>query len=492
MEQYILTLDQGTTSSRAILFNKKGQIVSKKQIEFKQYYPNPGWVEHDPEEIWFSQKSALEQVINNIDAKQIVAIAITNQRETTFIWDRTTGEPIYPAIVWQCRRTAGYCEKLKARGLESYINSTTGLTIDAYFSATKIRWILDNVDGAREKARGGRLCFGTADSWLLWKLTGGKVHATDYSNASRTMIYDINKFCWDDRLLEEFDIPKSILPEVLDTSGLFGMAEIKGRQIPIMAMVGDQQAALFGQTCFEPGEIKNTYGTGCFLLCNTGKQKKTSRTGLLSTIAWRIKDEICYAMEGSVFNAGSAIQWLRDEMNLINKASDCDTEAGKVKDSGGVYFVPAFTGLGAPYWDMHTRGTMFGITRGTSKQHIVRAVLDSIAFQSKDIIEAMKSDLDLPLKSIYADGGACACNTIMQFQADILGIQVYRPKNIESTALGGAFMAGLASSFWVDKESLRDVRETDKIFYPEIEDDMRTKLYSKWQKSIECAMLWKD
>ena len=495
MKKYILTLDQGTTSSRAILSDHRGQIVAKKQIEFEQHYPQPGWVEHDPMEIWSSQKQAMLAVAAGVE-NEIAAIAITNQRETTILWDRETGKPVYPAIVWQCRRTAPICDELKSRGLEGYVRKTTGLPIDAYFSASKIKWILEQLPATRQKAWNGGICFGTVDSWLLWQLTGGKAHLTDYTNASRTMLFDINRFCWDERLLKELDIPRSILPEVRDTSGFFGNTDILGVPVPVMAMAGDQQAALFGQTCFEEGEIKNTYGTGCFILCNTGSIKIESKAGLLGTIAWRIGGKTTYALEGSVFNAGSAIQWLRDELKLIERADECDAEAGKVKDSGGVYFVPAFTGLGAPYWDMYARGTMVGITRGTSRQHIIRAVLDSICYQSADIIKAMRLDcaaqgnLDFSIRSIFADGGACASNTIMQFQADILGITVQRPVNIESTALGAAFLAGLAAGVWSNAEELRAIRRIDRVFSPQITNEERERLYKKWGRAVQCAMGW--
>jgi len=496
MKKYILTLDQGTTSSRSILFDHHGSIVAKKQIEFRQYYPQPGWVEHDPGEIWSSQKQAMIEVAGVVDKSEIAAIAITNQRETTILWDRKSGEPVYPAIVWQCRRTAPICDELKNRGLEDYVRKTTGLPIDAYFSASKIKWILDRLPEAKKKALDGELCFGTVDSWLLWKLTEGKAHLTDYTNASRTMLFDINRFCWDERLLDELGIPRSMLPEVRDTSGFFGNTDILGPSIPVMAMAGDQQAALFGQTCFEEGEIKNTYGTGCFILCNTGSEKIESKAGLLSTIAWKIGNKTAYALEGSVFNAGSAIQWLRDEMKLIERADECDTEAGKVKDSGGAYFVPAFTGLGAPYWDMYARGILVGITRGTSRQHVIRAVLDSICYQSRDIIEAMRLDcanqgsFDIAAKSIFADGGACASNIIMQFQADILGMTVHRPANIESTALGAAYLAGLATGLWGGMEELRTIRKIDRVFSPRLSEEERNRLYKKWGRAVQCSMGW--
>lgn len=492
MKKYILTLDQGTTSSRAIVFDRQGRIVSKRQYEFEQYYPEPGWVEHDPMEIWGSQKRAMIEAASEVDANEIAAIAITNQRETTILWDRNTGVPVYRAIVWQCRRTAALCEELKKKGLEDYIRKTTGLPIDAYFSASKIKWILDKFPDVNKKAKAGDICFGTVDSWLLWQLTGGEVHLTDYTNASRTMLFDINRFCWDGFLLEELGIPRSILPEVRDTSGFFGNTDILGPSIPVMSMVGDQQAALFGQTCFDEGEIKNTYGTGCFILCNTGPRKIESKAGLLSTIAWKIGDKTTYALEGSVFNAGSAIQWLRDEMGMIDRAEECDIEAAKVPDSGGVYFVPAFTGLGAPYWDMYARGVMVGITRGTSRQHFIRAVLDSISYQSRDIIDAMVLDCGVGIKSIFADGGACASNVIMQFQSDILGIEVSRPENIESTASGAAFLAGMAIGLWHDLDELRAIKKIDRVFSSQITETERINLYKKWNKAVKCAIGWES
>lgn len=492
MKKYILTLDQGTTSSRAIVFDRKGQIVSKGKMEFKQYYPQPGWVEHDPEEIWDSQKYAMAEALSAVDTKDIAAIAIANQRETTILWDRKSGKPVHPAIVWQCRRSASICDDLKKRGFEDHIRKTTGLPIDAYFSASKIKWIFDRFPEINQKARAGEICFGTVDSWLLWKLTDGRVHATDYTNASRTMLFDINKSCWDDFLLDELDIPSMILAEVKDTSGFFGNAMIEGVSIPIMAMAGDQQAALFGQTCFDEGEVKNTYGTGCFILCNTGSIKINSKAGLLSTIAWRYADKTTYALEGSVFNAGSAIQWLRDEMKLIKSAGESDIEAAKVPDSGGVYFVPAFTGLGAPYWDMYARGMMIGITRGTSRQHFIRAVLDSISYQSRDVIEAMSKDSGMRIKSIYADGGAAASDVIMQFQADILGVPVKRPKNIESTALGAAFLAGIYIGFWSGQEELCSICEVDHTFLPQISDNLKDDLYQKWCRAVKSSMGWEN
>ncbi|MHB1453045.1 MAG: glycerol kinase GlpK [Saccharofermentanales bacterium] len=490
MGKYILTLDQGTTSSRAIVFDARGSAVSAGRVEFRQFYPQPGWVEHDPEEIWESQKKAMESALTGVSLSDVSAVAITNQRETTILWDRATGNAVHPAIVWQCRRTSAICDWLKSSGMEDYVRRTTGLVIDAYFSGTKVKWILDHDPDIRARAEKGEICFGTVDSWLLFRLTGGKVHATDYTNASRTMLFDINRLAWDRRMLEILDIPEAMLPEVKDTSGFFGNANIGGYEIPVTAMVGDQQAALFGQTCFEPGEIKNTYGTGCFILCNTGRRRIESESGLLCTIAYKIGEVTVYALEGSVFNAGAAIQWLRDEMKMIAQASESDVLAGTVVDSGGVYFVPAFTGLGAPYWDMYARGTVVGITRGTSDAHFIRAVLDSIAYQSKDVIEAMRKDSGVEMKSIFADGGASASEIIMQFQADILGITVSRPKNIESTALGAAFLAGLSIGLWSGIDELKKIHEIDRNFEPRIGAEERNRLYSRWLRAVACSRGW--
>ena len=490
--KYILTLDQGTTSSRAIIFDKQGSAVNMAQHEFTQYYPHSGWVEHDPQDILDSQFNAVNEVIGQVDISDIEAIAITNQRETTLIWNADTSKPIYNAIVWQCRRTAAICEDIKAQGLAEYIQATTGLVIDAYFSATKIKWILDHVEGARTLADAGKLRFGTVDSWLLWNLTEGRVHATDYSNASRTMLYDIHDLCWDDKLLQIFGIPASMMPVVQDSSGVFGYANLLGRSIPIASMIGDQQAALFGQACFESGEAKNTYGTGCFVLINTGEKCVKSYKGLLSTIAWGIDGKIVYALEGSVFNAGAAIQWLRDGLKIIQHASECDTEASKVADSGGVYFVPAFTGLGAPYWDMYARGTMLGITRGTTNAHIIRAVLESIAYQSADIVNTMINDSNIVLKELKVDGGASASDIILQFQADILGVSVNRPINKESTALGAAYLSGLAVGMWRDTDELKQIRVVDKMYLPSINQDTRNKLYHKWLRAVERSRDWEQ
>ena len=432
----------------------------------------------------------MEDALQGIDPGQIAAVGITNQRETTILWDRVTGNPLHPAIVWQCRRTAGICDELKALGLEEHVRRTTGLVIDAYFSATKIKWILDAFPSIRDKADKGEVCFGTVDSWLLYKLTGGKVHATDHTNASRTMLFDIDKLCWDDKLLEALDIPGGILPEVRESSGYFGDAQIGGKQIPVMSVAGDQQAALFGQTCFDPGDIKNTYGTGCFILCNTGDKRVGSANGLLTTIAYTGVGEVKYALEGSVFNAGSAIQWLRDEMQMFSQASDCDVLAAQVSDTGGMYFVPAFTGLGAPYWDMYARAAAVGITRGTTKAHFARAVLESLAYQSRDVIEAMQQDSGVAVSSISADGGASISQVLMQFQADILGIPVIRPVNRESTALGAAFLAGLACGFWSGADELKSIRRVDQKFIPQISQEQRDSLYRGWKRAVGRSGDW--
>ena len=484
----ILTLDQGTTSSRAVLFDRQGRAVRMAQREFAQHYPEPGWVEHDPQELLDSQFGAMHEVLAGVSATEIAAIAITNQRETALVWDAETGRPLCNAVVWQCRRTATICEELKALGHEAYIQKVTGLLIDAYFSATKIKWILEHVEGARARAEDGLLRFGTVDTWLLWNLTGGQVHATDPTNACRTMLYDIRKLCWDPKLLELFGIPESMLPEVRDTSGCFGYAEISGCRIPITAIVGDQQAALFGQTCFSPGEAKNTYGTGCFILLNTGETCVDSQNRLLGTVAWKSAEKTVYALEGSAFNCGSAIQWLRDGLKIIRHSSECDTRAAS--DSGGVYFVPAFTGLGAPYWDMYARGTVLGITRGTTDAHIIRAVLECIAFQCADITEAMQKDSGLGLAELRVDGGASASNILLQFQADLLGVAVNRPLNQESTALGAAFHAGLAIGFWRDLNELRTLREADRIFVPSADPQVILTKRRMWQRATERSKGW--
>ena len=497
MKQYVLALDQGTTSSRAILFDKNGAIVRKAQITFPQIYPRPGWVEHDPAEILNSQYEAIRAVTEpgGVTARELCAVGITNQRETTVVWDKKTGVPVYNAIVWQCRRTAALCDELKAEGLGPYITDKTGLLIDAYFSASKISWILDNVPGARSRAERGDLLFGTVDTWLIWNLTGGAAHVTDYSNASRTMLFDIEKLSWDGALLKRLGIPECMLPETLPSSHAYGtVAKIPGLEalhgVPIAGAAGDQQAALFGQMCFEPGQAKNTYGTGCFLLMNTGKKRARSKNSLISTVAWGIGSEVEYALEGSVFNAGSVINWLRDELGLIKTPHETDILAESVPDTQGVYFVPAFTGLGAPYWDMYARGTILGLTRGTKKEHIARAVLESIAFQVADLVFAMREDSGLALSSLRADGGASVSDVMLQFQADLLHAEVDRPKNVETTALGAAFLAGLACGFWPDREALKKCRESERIFSPDMEDSRREALYTAWSRGVLRARGW--
>lgn len=495
-KKYILSFDQGTTSSRAILFDKNGNIVSVAQREFTQIFPQPGWVEHDPNEIWQSQIEVAREAVAkaNIQPREIAAIGITNQRETAIVWDRETGKPIYNAIVWQDRRTAGFCDELKARGLEAYVKENTGLVIDAYFSGTKINWILNNVEGARQKAHEGKLCFGTVDTWLIWNLTKGKVHATDFSNASRTLIYNIKDLKWDERLLQELDIPVSLLPEVLPSSGKFGVTHpdvFFDLEIPIAGVAGDQQSALFGQTCFEPGMAKNTYGTGCFMLMNTGTERVVSKHGLLTTIAWSVDGKVEYALEGSVFIAGAAIQWLRDGLKLIDTAPDSEYYAMKVEDTGGVFIVPAFAGLGAPYWDMYARGGIFGLTRGTRKEHLIRATLESLAFQTYDILEVMEKDAGIQLKTLKVDGGACSNNLLMQFQSDILEVKVERPKVIETTALGAAYLAGLAIGFY-KKEELAANEHINACFEPKMKDEKRLKLLKGWKKAVERTKDWED
>lgn len=492
-KKYILALDQGTTSSRAIIFNHKGEIVKIAQKEFTQYYPKPGWVEHDPMEIWGSQSGVAREVIETagIRPEEIAAIGITNQRETTVIWDKNTGRPIYNAIVWQCRRTAAICEELKRRGLEDYIRDNTGLVIDAYFSATKIKWILDNVEGAREKAEKGELLFGNIDTWLIWNLTRGKVHVTDYSNASRTMLYNIKELKWDDRLLKELNIPKSVLPEVKPSSHVYGYTDpdiFGGLRIPIAGVAGDQQAALFGQACFKAGMAKNTYGTGCFLLMNTGDEMVKSKNGLITTIAWGIDGKVEYALEGSIFVAGAVVQWLRDELKLIHDASDSEYFANKVEDSNGVYLVPAFTGLGAPYWDMDARGVIVGLTRGANKNHIIRAALESIAYQTRDVLEVMEEDSGIKLKELRVDGGAAANNFLMQFQSDILGVPIKRPNIIETTALGAAYLAGLAVGFWSCREEIWEKWNVNQSFEPQMEIEKREHIYRGWKEAVKKAL----
>lgn len=494
-KKYILSLDQGTTSSRAILFDANGKIIKSAQKQFTQIYPKSGWVEHDPMEIWGSQSGVAREVIESAGIKtcEIAAIGIANQRETTIIWDRETGKPIYNAIVWQCRRTAGICDDLIEKGYSEYIKKATGLVVDAYFSATKIKWMLDHVAGAREKAQSGHLLFGNVDSWLIWNLTRGKVHVTDYSNASRTMMFNIDTLTWDDQILEWLDIPKAMLPEVRPSSEIYGETDPQtfgGAQIPISGCAGDQQAALFGQTCFSPGSAKNTYGTGCFMLMNTGEKRVPSKNGLLTTIAWGLDGKVDYALEGSIFIAGAAIQWLRDELMLIGKAEDSEYFASQVDDTGGVYFVPAFAGLGAPYWDMYARGAIVGMTRGTNKNHIIRATLESLAYQTRDVLEAMQEDSGLKLQRLKVDGGATVNNFLMQFQADLLGTEVVKPKVTETTALGAAFLAGLAVGFWENKEVLKEQFAIEKTFEPSFGEEKRNKKYSGWQKAVLRSMSW--
>jgi glycerol kinase len=489
----ILALDQGTTSSRAIIFDRNGKIICQAQQEFRQIYPQSGWVEHDPMEIWHTQiavaKAALQQ--SGLSANDIKAIGITNQRETTIVWDRASGQPIYNAIVWQDRRTAGICERLKEKGLEQSVKEKTGLVIDAYFSGTKISWILDNVAGARERAEKGELCFGTVDSWLLWNLSSGKVHATDYSNASRTMIFDIRNLYWDGEMLRELNIPVQMLPEVKESSHIFGFCDAKffGAEIPISGIAGDQQAALFGQGCFEAGMAKNTYGTGCFMLMNSGYEMILSKSGLLTTIAWGLDGKVEYALEGSVFIAGAAIQWLRDEVKILDSAADSEYYATKVADNGGVYVVPAFAGLGAPYWDMYARGAIIGLSRGSSKAHIIRATLESLAYQTRDVLMAMESDSGLKLKTLRVDGGASANNFLMQFQSDILAVEVSRPEVLETTALGAAYLAGLAVGFWQKSDLIKD-RKPDRDFNPCMPEDERERLYKVWCRAVEKTRNW--
>ncbi len=497
MEKYILSIDQGTTSSRAIIFNKDSEIVSVAQKEFKQYYPKPGWVEHDPHEIWVSVMAVLSEALTKADIKpaQIAGIGITNQRETTVVWDAESGKAIHNAIVWQDRRTAAICDELKEQGLEEKIRNKTGLVTDAYFSGTKVKWILDNVEGAREKAEAGKLRFGTIDSWVIWKLTGGEVHVTDYTNASRTLIYNIFDLEWDQELLEILDIPESMLPEVKPSSEVYGKTvdyHFFGQNVPIAGIAGDQQAATFGQGCYDKGMAKNTYGTGCFMLMNTGTEAVKSENGLLTTIAWGLDGEVNYALEGSIFIAGAAVQWLRDEVKLIEAAEDSEYFATKVDSTDGVYVVPAFAGLGAPYWDMYARGAIVGLTRGTSKEHLIRATLESLAYQTRDVLTAMEADSGLELKDLKVDGGAVANNFLMQFQADILGTNVERPVVAETTALGAAYLAGLAVGYWENKEEVLDKRKVDRVFNPEMEEEKREKLYSGWNKAVKRSMDWED
>jgi glycerol kinase len=493
-KKYVLALDQGTTSSRAILFDKAGSIVGVAQKEFTQIYPKPGWVEHDAMEIWGTQSGVAREVLETtgVRTQEVAAIGITNQRETTVVWDKNTGKPVYNAIVWQCRRTAAICDDLKARGLEEYVKENTGLVVDAYFSGTKIKWILDNVAGAREKAENGGLLFGNIDTWLIWNLTRGKVHVTDYTNVSRTMLFNIKELKWDKKMLSELGIPASMLPEVKPSSYVYGYTDEQtfgGAEIPIAGAAGDQQAALFGQACFESGMAKNTYGTGCFMLMNTGEKPVRSKSGLLTTIAWGLDGKVEYALEGSVFIAGAAIQWLRDGLKLIDTAPDSEYYAGKVEDTEGVYVVPAFAGLGAPYWDMYARGAVFGLTRGTKKEHFVRATLESLAYQTKDILSAMEADSGINLQALRVDGGAVANNLLMQFQADILGVPVERPEITETTALGAAYLAGIAVDFW-EKGEIANNWKVNANFSPSMQEEVRTRLYKGWQKAVKRTMNW--
>ena len=494
MAKYVMALDAGTTSNRCILFNEKGEMCSVAQKEFTQYFPKPGWVEHDADEIWATQLEVAQQAMANIGATaaDIAAIGITNQRETTIVWDKNTGKPIHHAIVWQCRRTSEYCDSLKEKGLTDTFRSKTGLVIDAYFSGTKLRWILENVEGAREKAEKGELLFGTVETWLIWKLTGGKAHVTDYSNASRTMLFNINTLQWDDEILKELNIPKCMLPEAKPSSCVYGeaLAQYFGGPIPIAGAAGDQQSALFGQTCFKPGEAKNTYGTGCFTLMNTGEKPVFSKNGLVTTIAWGLDGKVEYALEGSIFVAGAAIQWLRDQLKVIDSSPDSEYMARKVKDTNGCYVVPAFTGLGAPHWDQYARGTIVGLTRGCNKYHIIRATLDSLCYQVNDVLQAMKADSGIDLAALKVDGGASANNYLMQTQADLIDAPVQRPRCVETTAMGAAYLAGLAVGYWSSKEDVIKNWAIDKTFEPKIEAAEREKRIKGWNKAVKYAYGW--
>lgn len=494
MAEYIMAFDAGTTSSRCIIFNRNGEICEVAQKELAQHYPKPGWVEHDADTIWSTQLSVAVEAMAKlgISACNIAGIGITNQRETTIVWDKETGVPVYRAIVWQCRRTADYCNELKNSGYSDMIHEKTGLMLDAYFSGTKIKWILDNVEGAREKAKEGKLLFGTVDTWLIWKLTNGKVHVTDYSNASRTMLFNIHTLEWDEEILKLLDIPKSILPQVKESSYVYGDADSSflGHSIPIAGVAGDQQAALFGQTCFEMGEAKSTYGTGCFLLMNTGEKPVKSDNGLVTTIAWGLNGKVNYALEGSVFVAGASIQWLRDEMHLIDSSEDSEYMAMKVEDTNGCYVVPAFTGLGAPYWDQYARGTIVGITRGVNKYHIIRATLESMAYQVRDVLDVMEKDSGIVLSSLNVDGGASTNDFLMQTQADLCNVRVERPKCVETTALGVAYLAGLAVGFWNNLEDIRGSRNIDRIFTPNLCEEVRKEKIRLWKKAVKYAFGW--
>ena len=494
MKKYVMALDAGTTSNRCILFDKSGKIVSIAQKEFTQYFPKPGWVEHDADEIWSTQLGVAVEAMSKVGAtaEDITAIGITNQRETAIVWDKTTGEPVYNAIVWQCRRTAEFCDQLKEQGYTDMIRRKTGLIIDAYFSATKIRWILDHVEGARKKVEAGELLFGTVETWLIWKLTCGKVHVTDYSNASRTMLFNINTLEWDQEILDLLDIPRAMLPKPMPSSCIYGETETSffGGPIPIAGAAGDQQSALFGQACFHPGAAKNTYGTGCFLLMNTGDKPVFSKNGLVTTIAWGLDGKVEYALEGSIFVAGAAIQWLRDEMHLIDSVADSEYMAKKVNDTNGCYVVPAFTGLGAPHWDPYARGTIVGITRGVNRYHIIRATLESIVYQVNEVLGAMEADSGIELTSLRVDGGASANNFLMQAQADITGSPVKRPKCIETTAMGAAYLAGLAVGYWTSLEEIKQNWAVDQIFEPSISEEERQRKIKGWNKAVHCSYLW--
>lgn len=494
MSKYVMALDAGTTSNRCILFNEKGEICSMAQKEFTQYFPKPGWVEHDANEIWSSQLGVAVEAMEKIDASyaDIAGIGITNQRETTIVWDKKTGEPVYNAIVWQCRRTSEYCDELKNKNLTEVFRKKTGLIIDAYFSGTKIKWILDNVEGARERAEKGELLFGTVETWLIWKLTKGKVHVTDYSNASRTLLFNINTLEWDDEILEILNIPKSMLPEVKPSSCVYGKSHSKffGGEIPVAGAAGDQQAALFGQTCFDAGEVKNTYGTGCFMLMNTGDKPVFSKNGLVTTIAWGLDGKITYALEGSIFVAGASIQWIRDELRLIDSSEDSEYMAKKVKDTNGCYVVPAFTGLGAPHWDQYARGVIVGITRGVNKYHIIRATLESIAYQVNDVIDAMKADSGIEISALKVDGGASANNFLMQIQSNLINAPVRRPKCVETTAMGAAYLAGIAVGYWKNKKDVIKNWNIDKTFYPDINEEERINKIKGWNKAVKYSYGW--
>ncbi len=499
MKKYVMAFDQGTTSSRAILFDQNGKIFAKAQHEFSQIYPQAGWVEHSPMSILFSQLQSATEVMasSGVTAEEIAAIGITNQRETTLIWDKATGKPVYNAIVWQCRRTAKMCEEIKKdEELTQYIKKHTGLVVDAYFSATKIKWILENVEGAKEQAEKGELLFGTVETWLIWNLTGGRVHVTDYSNASRTMLFDVDKLCWDEYLCKKLGIPMSMLPDVKPSSmvygevasGVMGLEELAG--VPIASAIGDQPAALFGQGCIKPGQAKNTYGTGCFLLMNTGKKRVESKNNLVTGVAWGLNGEVTYAIEGSAFNAGSVIKWLRDDLHMIDNAARCDELAESVNDANGIYFVPAFTGLGAPYWDMYARGTIVGMTRGVNRAHICRSVLEAIAYQMTDLLEAMKQDSDIDLFELRVDGGASVSDIMMQIQADLIRTPVNRPKMVETTAIGAAYLAGLAVGFWKDTDEIAQIRQVDKLFEPKMEIEKRNEYYKGWRRAVERSRDW--